>query len=78
MEDKFITIDAEGSYQWGNDSISIQQLESRLDEIANAQGEQPVIHIRADRKLTYQKVIDVVNMLKKRNLTKLSLDTKAS
>jgi biopolymer transport protein ExbD len=77
-EDKFITIDAEGSYQWGNDSISMEQLESRLDEIANAQGEQPVIHIRADRKLTYQKVIDVVNMLKERNLTKLSLDTKAS
>jgi len=78
IDDKFITIDAEGSYQWGKDDISMQQLESRLDEIANAQGEQPVIHIRADRKLNYEKVIDVVNMLKERNLTKLSLDTKAS
>jgi biopolymer transport protein ExbD len=78
IEDKFITIDSQGTYRWGKDTISIQQLESRLDEIANAQGEQPVIHIRADRKLTYEKVIDVVNMLKERSLTKLSLDTKAS
>ena len=78
IEDKFITIDAQGTYRWGKDIISIQQLESYLDEIANAQGEQPVIHIRADRKLAYEKVIDVVNMLKERSLTKLSLDTKAS
>jgi biopolymer transport protein ExbD len=78
IEDKFITIDAQGTYRWGKDTISIQQLESRLDEVANAQGEQPVIHIRADRKLNYEKVIDVVNMLKERKLTKLSLDTKAS
>ncbi|HAW98566.1 MAG TPA: protein TolR, partial [Opitutae bacterium] len=35
------------------------------------------IHIRGDRALPYQKVIDVVNMLKERNLTKLSLDTKS-
>jgi biopolymer transport protein ExbD len=77
MEAKFITIDSEGSYEWGNDSITRQELESRLDVISKIVGEQPTIHIRADRKLTYQKVIDVVNMLKERNLTKLSLDTKA-
>ena len=40
-------------------------------------GEQPVIHIRGDRNLLWQQIIDVINMLKERNLTKLSLDTKA-
>tara|TARA_B100000945_G_C20228306_1_gene524002 strand:- start:337 stop:756 length:420 start_codon:yes stop_codon:yes gene_type:complete len=77
IEDRFITIDAEGKYQWGKDSVSKGELEERLDAIAESAGEQPTIHIRGDRALPYQKVIDVVNMLKERNLTKLSLDTKS-
>lgn len=77
IEDRFITIDAEGKYQWGKDSVSKGELEGRLDAIAESAGEQPTIHIRGDRALPYQKVIDVVNMLKERNLTKLSLDTKS-
>ena len=77
IEDRFITIDAKGEYQWGKDSVSKGELEGRLDAIAESAGEQPTIHIRGDRSLPYQKVIDVVNMLKERNLTKLSLDTKS-
>ena len=75
--DQFITIDEKGSYLWGQDPVSKVELESRLDEIASNAGEQPVIHIRGDRSLRYQKIFDVINMLKARNLTKLSLDTKA-
>lgn len=75
--DQFITIDEKGSYLWGQDPVSKVELESRLDEIASYAGEQPVIHIRGDRSLRYQKIFDVINMLKARNLTKLSLDTKA-
>jgi biopolymer transport protein ExbD len=52
-------------------------LEAKLDEVASSEGDQPTIHIRGDRTLPYQKIMDVVNMLKARNLTKLSLDTKA-
>ena len=52
-------------------------LEAKLDEVAESDGEQPTIHIRGDRSLKYQKIMDVVNMLKTRNLSKLSLDTKA-
>ena len=77
-EDQFITIDAEGSYHWGQDPISKSELESRLDEVASDDGEKPIIHIRGDRSLRYQKIFDVINMLKARDLTKLSLDTKAT
>jgi biopolymer transport protein ExbD len=45
--------------------------------VAKDSGEQPTIHLRGDRTLPYQKIMDVINMLKSRNLTKLSLDTKA-
>ena len=73
----FITIDAEGSYHWGTDPVSATELEARLDAVAEMTGDQPVIHIRGDKSLRYQKIFDAINLLKARNLTKLSLDTKA-
>ena len=78
QEDKFITIDSEGKYNWGSDAVSKNELEALLDQVANDAGEQPTIHLRGDRILPYQKIMDVINMLKSRNLTKLSLDTKAN
>ncbi len=76
-EDKFITIDAEGRYNWGQDSVTKNELEILLDQVAKDTGDQPTIHLRGDRTLPYQKIMDVINMLKSRNLRKLSLDTKA-
>ena len=76
-EDKFITIDAEGRYNWGQDAVSRNELETLLDQVVKDSGDQPTIHLRGDRTLPYQKIMDVINMLKSRNLTKLSLDTKA-
>ena len=77
VDDQFITIDANGQFQWGKDTVTQDMLEAKLDEVAESDGEQPTIHIRGDRSLKYQKIMDVVNMLKTRNLSKLSLDTKA-
>jgi biopolymer transport protein ExbD len=76
VEDKFITIDAKGDYNWGKAPVSKSELELLLDEVMSVKGEQPVIHLRGDRSLPYQKIVDVINMLKERNLTKLSLDTR--
>ena len=75
--DQFITIEADGNFRWGKDPVSQKDLENKLDEVAAKDGEQPTIHIRGDRSLPYQKIMDVVNMLKSRDLSKLSLDTKA-
>lgn len=77
LEDQFITIEANGQFRWGKDAVSQIVLEAKLDEVAASEGDQPTIHIRGDRALPYQKIMDVVNMLKSRNLSKLSLDTKA-
>ncbi len=76
-KDRFITIDAQGLYHLDNDPVGKSELAAQLDQIMQAEGEQPVIHIRGDRNLLWQQIIDVINMLKERNLTKLSLDTKA-
>lgn len=77
LDDQFITIEANGQFRWGKDVVSQAGLEMKLDEVAATEGDQPTIHIRGDRSLPYQKIMDVVNMLKSRNLSKLSLDTKA-
>jgi biopolymer transport protein ExbD len=77
LDDQFITIESNGQFRWGKDVVSQVSLEAKLDEVASSEGDQPTIHIRGDRTLPYQKIMDVVNMLKARNLTKLSLDTKA-
>ncbi len=77
QEDKFITIDASGNLNWGQDTVTKSELETLLDQVAQGLDDQPTIHLRGDRNLPYQKIMDVINMLKSRNLTKLSLDTKA-
>lgn len=77
LNDQFITIDADGELHWGKEMVSTTGLQAKLDEVAAAEGDQPTIHIRGDRTLPYQKIMDVANMLKSRNLSKLSLDTKA-
>ena len=78
IEDKYITIDARGAFFWGKEPVALPELKLRLDKLSNLGDVVPTIHIRGDRSLPYQKVIDVVNLLKERNLTKLSLDTQAS
>lgn len=77
IDDQYITIDEQGFYFWGKEPVAESELKARLDEISLSEKTAPTIHIRGDRALPYQKVINVVNLLKERNLTKLSLDTRA-
>lgn len=70
-----ISIDRNGSYYWGEQAVSLAQLAEFLDVMA-MDAAPPVLSIRADASLPYQKVITVVDLIKQRNLSKISLDTK--
>ena len=70
-----ITIDQGGNYFWSDQNVTQQQLGDLLDTLA-ADKDPPVLSIRADAKLPYQRVITVIDMIKQRNLSKISLDTK--
>ena len=70
-----ISIDAVGRYYWSDERVTEQQLADLLDTMAMDPAP-PVLSIRADSQLTYQKVITVIDMIKQRNLSKISLDTK--
>ncbi|TVP78869.1 MAG: biopolymer transporter ExbD [Puniceicoccaceae bacterium] len=70
-----VSIDASGQYFWGEAPVSAQQLGDLLDTMA-MDPSPPVLSIRADAQLPYQRVITVVDMIKQRKLSKISLDTK--
>ena len=70
-----ISIDRSGTYYWGEGPVSEQQLADLLDTMAMDPAP-PVLSIRADAQLPYQNVITVVDMIKQRKLSKISLDTK--
>lgn len=70
-----ISLDPQGVYYWGDERVSQEELGQRLD-ILKMESDPPVLSIRADAQLPYQKVITVVDMIKQRKLSKISLDTK--
>jgi len=70
-----ISVDQSGDYYWSDEKVSLQQLGDRLRVIA-MDAAPPVLSIRADASLPYQTVITVIDMIKQRKLSKISLDTK--
>ena len=70
-----VTVDRDGNYFWSDQGVTQEQLSDLLDTLA-AEADPPVLSIRADAMLPYQKVIAVIDMIKQRNLSKISLDTK--
>jgi len=74
-EFKTVSIDKAGNYFWSDEQVTIVELGDLLDTVAMDPAP-PVISIRADSSLQYQTVITVVDMIKQRELSKISLDTK--
>lgn len=71
---QLITIKADGQIYWGKQPVDLVKLNSLLASLSKTQ-DPPAISLRADRNLIYQKVIDVIDTIKRHNLTKLHLDT---
>lgn len=69
-----ISINGEGTIFWGDEAVSPQRLDELLGSLT-ARRDPPVLHIRADASLQYQRVIDVIELIKRNQLTKISLDT---
>lgn len=72
-----VSIDKNGNYYYADQRVSFAELKNRLGALA-AKPKEPVIRIRADGALAWQKVITLVSELKKRNLTKVTFDTEAT
>ena len=71
-----VSIDRNGGYAVGARAVTFAQLESEFAAIAAMpDGDQPVVRIRADGGVSYQKVIDVLSVAKSKGLTKVGFDT---
>lgn len=71
-----ISIDAEGQLFWNTDTVDAEELERRM-ALIRERGESPVMRIRADARLPYQHVVDVMDLLKKYQLSRISLETQS-
>jgi len=69
-----IAIDRDGRLYWGTEAVSSTRLEE-LIELLSIEPEPPVISIRADSQLPYQRVIDLIDMIKRYKLSRISLET---
>ena len=73
---RFITIAADGGLAIGNRAVNRQQLEAEFAQIATLpEADQPIIRVRGDGGLAYQKIIDVLSLAKSKGLTKVGLDS---
>jgi biopolymer transport protein ExbD len=73
---RFVTIGADGGLAIGNRAVNRQQLEVEFAQIAALpEADQPVVRVRGDGGLTYQKIIDVLSLAKSKGLTKVALDS---
>ena len=73
---RFVTIAADGALAIGNRAVNRQQLEAEFALIAAMpEADQPIIRVRGDGGLAYQKIIDVLSLAKSKGLTKVGLDS---
>ena len=69
-----LSIDKSAQLFWGENPVSAERLEELVAALA-AQPDPPVISLRGDGSIAYQKIIDIIDLLKRHNLTKISFDT---
>ncbi len=73
---RIVSIDRNGGLSLGARPVTTAQLETEFAILAALpEAEQPIVRIRGDGALSYQKIIDVLSLAKAKGLTKAALDT---
>ncbi len=73
---RYVALDRHGAYFLDDVPISLEALGETFAEISALPADaQPIVRIRADGQLEYQKVITVFDSAKRNGLTKVSIDT---
>ena len=71
-----VSVDKQGRYYWGNNiqPITATELGRRVDELAE-KPKPPVLRVRADGTVDYQKVVTLLDEIKGRGLSRITLDS---
>lgn len=75
-EPLLLGIDARGQFYWANEAVSDREMEERL-RLLGPDAESTVVQVRADASLSYQRVIDLLDLIKGAGLKRLSLETRS-
>lgn len=67
-----LAVDADGGLFWNGEAVSRTALDERF---AAAAGKQPELHLRADRKVPYEKVADVMAAAQRAQIVKIAFVT---
>ena len=67
-----LAIDVDGKIYWNGEAIERSTLDSRF---AAASARQPELHLRADRKVVYEKVADVMAAAQRASIVKIAFLT---
>lgn len=76
QEPLMLAIDREGTLFWEKEAVGDNEMRQRLESLAG-QPEPPVVQIRANADLPYQRVVDLLDLVKGAGLNRLSLETRA-
>ena len=71
-----ISVDTVGRIWWGQKEVQLNDLDRLLEGLAR-QGGSPVIKLRADKTISYQKVIAVLDKIQASGLNQISLQTQS-
>ena len=71
---QIISINYAGDFFWGNKKVADEEMFSLLGELSKKK-DIPILRIRADQKISYNRVVQLIDLIKQNNLTKISLDT---
>lgn len=69
-----LSVDAAGRFYVESQPVSLSELRERLAHFA-AEPRQPVMRIRGDASVPYQRIIQLIDELKKAGLTNITFDT---
>lgn len=69
-----IGIDKAGAVFWGDQRVDQKRLVSYI-QMLKIEDKNPIIDIRADEDVRYQRVVDVIDILKQENIVQISLNT---
>lgn len=70
-----LSLDREGVLYWDGERVGADELALRLQQLVDSGGD-PVVSIRADAALPYQRIVDVLDEVKAAGLRKISLGTR--
>lgn len=76
QEPLMLAIDPQGQFFWGTEGVGDNEMKARLTLVADTD-DPPVVQIRADAQLPYQRIVDLLDLVKASGLSKISLETRA-